>query len=139
MTDSMFPTEAHCSTCGRQIPAPAAPCDWCAKAAAHLARRGDPHTSHAAAGSLNHQIKEHHAAVLNWYKRQGPQTDDEVAQAMVDMRLTARSETARRWVRTLREEHDGLIVPYVDPATGEQGTRRNVSGRFALMWHAANT
>lgn len=99
------------------------------------ARNTDPHTSHEAARSLDHTLRDHHRYVLSWLSAYGPATDDEIADAMVGCGRTDRHETARRWVRTLRERHE-LIVPEVDDQ-GDPLTAVNRSGRSAILWRAA--
>lgn len=100
-----------------------------------LARASDPETSKAAARSVSHELKDSHQWILNWLTIHGPATDDEMAVAAVEAGLVARTESARRQVRTLRERH-GLIVPAVDKHTGFQLTFVNASGRQALGWRA---
>jgi hypothetical protein len=95
------------------------------------ARTTDPATSKLAAATLTHDLTDHHRAVLEWLTEHGPATDDQIAQAMVDLDLTTRTETARRWVRTLREEHH-RIVPAI--RHGDQIQLPNPSGRSALAW-----
>ena len=99
------------------------------------ARTTDPETSKLAAVTLSHNLTDHHRAVLDWLTDHGPATDDQIAQAMVDADLTTRTETARRWVRTLREEHH-RIVPAV--RHGDQIQLPNPSGRLALAWDVPN-
>jgi hypothetical protein len=99
------------------------------------ARASDPITSKAAAASLDHGLKPTHAAVISWLKAHGPATDDEIAVAMVAQGHTARTEVARRWVRTLRERHE-LIAPALD-VHGGQSMRENESGRMAQLWRIA--
>ena len=99
------------------------------------ARTTDPATSKLAAVALSHDLTDHHRAVLDWLTEHGPATDDQIAQAMVDADLTTRTETARRWVRTLREEHH-RIVPAV--RHGDQIQLPNPSGRLALAWDVPN-
>lgn len=101
----------------------------------HLARASDPTTSHLAAATVSHALADHHRAVLDWLTEHGPATDDQIAQAMVDADLTDRTETARRWVRTLREEH-GQLAPAM--RHGQQIQIPNPSGRLALAWTVAN-
>jgi len=98
------------------------------------ARTSDPVTSHAAAASLDHRLKDQHHLMLYHLMTHGPLTDDQLAQAAVDQGWTGRTETARRWVRTLRERH-GLIVPALDD-DGLQLEQENESGRMALAWEA---
>ena len=99
------------------------------------ARTTDPATSKLAAVALSHNLTDHHRAVLDWLTNHGPATDDQIAQAMVDADLTTRTETARRWVRTLREEYH-RIVPAV--RHGDQIQLPNPSGRLALAWDVPN-
>ena len=99
------------------------------------ARTTDPATSKLAAVALSHNLTDHHRAVLDWLTEHGPATDDQIAQAMVDADLTTRTETARRWVRTLREEYH-RIVPAV--RHGDQIQLPNPSGRLALAWDVPN-
>ena len=99
------------------------------------ARTTDPATSKLAAVALSHNLTDHHRAVLDWLTEHGPATDDQIAQAMVDLDLTTRTETARRWVRTLREEYH-RIVPAV--RHGDQIQLPNPSGRLALAWDVPN-
>ena len=99
------------------------------------ARTTDPATSKLAAVALSHNLTDHHRAVLDWLTEHGPATDDQIAQAMVDADLTTRTETARRWVRTLREEHH-QIVPAI--RHGDQIQLPNPSGRLALAWDVPN-
>lgn len=97
------------------------------------ARNSDPNTSRDAALSLDHGLKDVHRAALRWFERNGPQTDDEAANGLVMSGFTDRHETARRWVRTVRERH-GLLVPALDE-DGLQMKRKNArSGREALCW-----
>lgn len=99
------------------------------------ARVSDPTTSHAAATRVNRtQLNDHHHAVMAWLRVHGPATDDQMAAAMVADGTAARHEQARRWVRTLRENHQ------LTPAIGELGEQlelENDSGRLALAWRAA--
>ena len=99
------------------------------------ARTTDPATSKLAAVALSHNLTDHHRAVLDWLTDHGPATDDQIALAMVDADLTTRTETARRWVRTLREEYH-RIVPAV--RHGDQIQLPNPSGRLALAWDVPN-
>jgi len=99
------------------------------------ARNTDPHTSHESAAALDHTLRDHHRYVLSWLRAYGPATDDDIADAMVGNGRTDRHETARRWVRTLRERHE-LIVPEVDDC-GDPLTALNRSGRSAILWRAA--
>ena len=101
------------------------------------ARTTDPATSKLAAVALSHNLTDHHRAVLDWLTNHGPATDDQIAQAMVDAHLTTRTETARRWVRTLREEHH-QIVPYFGVYGSRQVRWPNPSGRLALVWDVPN-
>ena len=101
-----------------------------------LARTDDPTTSQAAAAAVETKLKPGHLTVLDLLRKQGPYTDDELADAAVMRGVVGRHEQARRLIRTLRETH-GLIVPFTYmEAGGEQATRRNVSGRYALLWRA---
>ena len=95
-------------------------------------RNTDPSTSHAAAASLNHDLRAEHRRVLSWLNAYGPATDDQIADAMVGNGYTDRHETARRWVRTLRERHQ-LIVTALDD-NKEPLTAVNRSGRTAIMY-----
>jgi hypothetical protein len=99
------------------------------------ARNTDPVTSHESAAALDHTLRDHHRYVLSWLRAYGPATDDDIADAMVGCGRTDRHETARRWVRTLRERHE-LIVPEVDDH-GDPLTALNRSGRSAILWRAA--
>lgn len=130
-------TTSFCFECGHDQPDHLA---WCSanKPTAidyteptRLARTTDPATSHAAAATITHTLTDHHRAVLNWLTDHGPATDDNIAQAMVDHGLTDRTETARRWVRTLREEHQQIVPANRD---GQQIQLPNPSGRLALAW-----
>ena len=70
--------------------------------------------------------------MLVWLTENGPATDDKVAAAMVANGVAGRTETARRWVRTLRERHNMIV-----PALRHDGTQielTNESGRLALAW-----
>ena len=99
------------------------------------ARTTDPATSKLAAVALSHHLPAHHRAVLDWLTDHGPATDDQIAQSMVDADPPTRPEPARRWVRTLREEHH-RIVPAV--RHGDQIQLPNPSGRLALAWDVPN-
>lgn len=134
-------SDSFCFECGRDQPGDHL--GWCSANAptpidftepTRLARSTDPDTSKRAAASISHDLTDHHRAVLDWLAEHGPATDDQVAQAMVDADLTSRTETARRWVRTLREEHN-RIVPAV--RHGHQIQLPNPSGRLALAWTVA--
>jgi len=116
----------HVAWCSANVPTPI---DWTEPN--RLARTSDPVTSHAAAATITHTLTDHHRAVIDWLTDHGPATDDQIAQAMVDNGLTNRTETARRWVRTLREEH-GLVVAAIH--NGHQIEYTNPSGRLALAW-----
>jgi hypothetical protein len=116
-----------CDMCGRDVVGAA--CEFCRT---KLARNTDPATSHAAAASLDHKLKTHHLQALAWLGLHGPRTDDEIAQGLVHDGIAKRTETARRWVRTLREEH-GMIVPALDDK-GAHIERVNDSGRAARAW-----
>ena len=127
-----------CFECGRDLPGEHL--GWCLSNAptpidfsesTRHARRSDPTTSKQAAARLDHTLADHHRVVLDWLDEHGPATDDQIAQAMVDADLTTRTETARRWVRTLREEHD-QIAPAM--RHGQQIQLPNPSGRLALAW-----
>lgn len=127
-----------CFECGRDLPGDHL--GWCSSNAptpidftepTRHARRSDPATSKQAAARLDHTLADHHRVVLDWLDQHGPATDDQIAQAMVDADLTTRTETARRWVRTLREEHD-QIAPAM--RHGQQIQLPNPSGRLALAW-----
>lgn len=131
-------TSGFCFECGRDQPGDHV--GWCSSNAptpidytesTRLARTADPATSKRAAATLTHDLTDHHRAVLDWLTEHGPATDDQIAQAMVDADLTPRTETARRWVRTLREEHD-QIAPAM--THGQQLQLANPSGRLALAW-----
>ena len=131
-------TSGFCFECGRDLAGDHL--GWCSSNAptpidftesTRHARTTDPATSKLAAATLTHDLTDHHQAVLDWLTEHGPATDDQVAQAMVDLDLTTRTETARRWVRTLREEHH-RIVPAVEH--GRQIQLPNPSGRLALAW-----
>ena len=107
------------------------------------ARTTDPATSKLAAVSLSHNLTDHHRAVLDWLTEHGPATDDQIAQAMVDADLTTRTETARRWVRTLREEHHRIVPAMATFYGGPQPIQKqiqlpNPSGRRALAWDVPN-
>lgn len=97
-----------------------------------LARRSDPSTSHRAAASLSHDLDERHAQILAYLRLAGPLTDDQLADALVQMGIYARHEQARRAIRTLREQHD-LIVAHLD-ADGNHAEAVNTSGRSARLW-----
>ena len=97
-----------------------------------LARRTDPSTSHRAAASLSSKLDERHAQVLAYLRLSGPSTDDQLADALVQMGIYERHEQARRAIRTLREQHD-LIVPHLD-ADGNHAEAVNASGRAARLW-----
>lgn len=97
-----------------------------------LARRTDPVTSHAAAGSLDLTLTTKHQLILDWLAENGPATDLEMAEAMVRLGHYAREESARRAVRTLREEH-GRMVEAVDEI-GLTIFHRNSTGREAVCW-----
>lgn len=131
-------TIGFCFECGRDQPGDHV--GWCSSnvptpvdftESTRHARTTDPATSKLAAATLTHDLTDHHRAVLDWLTEHGPATDDQIAQAMVDLDLTTRTETARRWVRTLREEHHRIV-----PATrhGDQIQLPNPSGRLALAW-----
>lgn len=131
-------TSGFCFECGRDLPGDHL--GWCSSnvptpvdftESTRHARTTDPATSKLAAATLTHDLTDHHRAVLDWLTEHGPATDDQIAQAMVDLDLTTRTETARRWVRTLREEHH-RIVPAV--RHGDQIQLPNPSGRLALAW-----
>lgn len=131
-------SSGFCFECGRDLPGDHL--GWCSSNVptaidytepTRHARTTDPATSKLAAATLTHDLTDHHRAVLDWLTEHGPATDDQIAQAMVDLDLTARTETARRWVRTLREEHH-RIVPAV--RHGHQIQLPNPSGRLALAW-----
>lgn len=100
-----------------------------------MARRTDPHTSKAAAAQVDLTLRNKHARLLMWLRENGPATDDEMAEAAIDLGLVIRHEQGRRLARTMRENH-GLIVPYLLPS-GEQMEAYNPSGRLALCWQAA--
>jgi len=131
-------TSDFCFECGRDLPGDHL--GWCSSNAptpidytepTRHVRRSDPATSKQAAARLDHTLADHHRVVLDWLDQHGPATDDQIAQAMVDADLTTRTETARRWVRTLREEHD-QIAPAM--RHGQQIQLPNPSGRLALAW-----
>ncbi len=131
-------SSGFCFECGRDLPGDHL--GWCSSnvpspvdftESTRHARRSDPATSKLAAATLTHDLTDHHRAVLDWLIEHGPATDDQIAQAMVDAGLTARTETARRWVRTLREEHDQIVPVMRD---GQQIQLPNPSGRLALAW-----
>ena len=135
-------SDTFCFECGRDLPGDHL--GWCSSnifrpidftEPVRHARRSDPVTSKQAAAQLDHTLADHHRAVLDWLTNHGPATDDQIAQAMVDAALTTRTETARRWVRTLREEHH-RIVPAV--RHGDQIQLPNPSGRLALAWDVPN-
>jgi hypothetical protein len=113
-------TSGFCFECGRDLPGDHV--SWCSIYAptpidytepTRLARNVAPVTSKHAAATLTHDLTDHYRAVLDWLAEHGPATDEQIAQAMVDADLTPRTETARRWVRTLREEHDQIEPPPV--------------------------
>ena len=131
-------TNGFCFECGADKPGDCL--GWCSSnvptpidftESTRYARRSDPVTSKLAAATLTHDLTDHHRAVLEWLTEHGPATDDQIAQAMVDGGLTARTETARRWVRTLRERHDQIAPAMHD---GQQIQLPNPSGRLALAW-----
>lgn len=131
-------SDDFCFECGRDLPGDHL--GWCSSnvptpidftESTRYARRTDPTTSKLAAATLTHDLTDHHRAVLDWLTEHGPATDDQIAQAMVDLDLATRTETARRWVRTLRERHH-RIVPAV--RHGDQIQLPNSSGRLALAW-----
>ena len=107
-------------------------CVWCSPPRPVEARSSDPATSHAAAAALDHTLKRTHLSVLAWLAENSPATDDTIAAAMVARGVATRTETARRWVRTLREHH-GLIVAALRH-DGTQIELTNESGRLALAW-----
>ena len=135
-----------CFECGRDLPGDHL--GWCSSNAptpidytepTRHARRSDPATSKQAAARLDHTLADHHRVVLDWLDQHGPATDDQIAQAMVDADLTTRTETARRWVRTLREEHHQIVPAMGTFYGGPQPIRKqiqlpNPSGRLALAW-----
>jgi hypothetical protein len=98
----------------------------------HLARREDKETSHLAAESLDLRLTAKHEAVIDWLTRNGPATDLELAEGLVRDGVFRREESARRAVRTVREEH-GLMVPAVDD-TGAVIRHVNSTGRAADCW-----
>ena len=135
-------SDDFCFECGRDLPGDHL--GWCSSNVPspidftepiRHARTTDPATSKLAAVALSHNLTDHHRAVLDWLTDHGPATDDQIAQAMVDADLTTRTETARRWVRTLREEYH-RIVPAV--RHGDQIQLPNPSGRLALAWDVPN-
>ena len=128
----LFPTSPICRH-GRMLDE----CVWCNPTSHLEARSSDPATSHAAARSLDHTLKREHLAVLIWLAENGPATDDAIAAAMVANGVATRTETARRWVRTLRERH-GMIVPALRH-DGTQVEFTNESGRLALAWTTKET
>lgn len=115
------------------------------------ARSTDPTTARDAAVMVDRKLSARHRAMLDVYVHHergrhlslslalevAPPglTDDEAADRAVHARIVGRHEQARRLTRTLRE-HD-LLVPVIDPDTGAQVTRENVSGRRALVWQQA--
>lgn len=100
-----------------------------------LARRDDPHTSHASAAQVDLRLKDKHRTLLAWLVDHRYATDDQMAIAAVELGLCERLEQGRRLARTMREHH-GLLVAMIDPATGVQLTETNRSGRIALCWTA---
>jgi hypothetical protein len=97
-----------------------------------LARTSDPSTSRRAAESLNLHLDDRHRGILALLRREGPLTDDGLAEIVVRAGYYDRHEKARRAIRTLREEHD-LIVAHLDPE-GNHAEATNSSGRAARLW-----
>lgn len=97
-----------------------------------LARTSDPSTSRRAAESLNLELDDRHRGILALLRREGPLTDDGLAEIVVRAGYYDRHEKARRAIRTLREKHD-LIVAHLD-ADGNQAEATNSSGRAARLW-----
>ena len=135
-------SDDFCFECGRDLPGDHL--GWCSSNVPspidftepiRHARTTDPATSKLAAVALSHNLTDHHRAVIDCLTEHGPATDDQIAQAMVDADLTTRTETARRGVRTLREEYH-RIVPAV--RHGDQIQLPNPSGRLALAWDVPN-
>ena len=139
-------SDDFCFECGRDLPGDHL--GWCSSnvptpidftESTRHARTTDPATSKLAAATLTHDLTDHHRAVLDWLTEHGPATDDQIAQAMVDLDLTTRTETARRWVRTLREEHHRIVPAMGTFYGGPQPIQKqiqlpNPSGRLALAW-----
>jgi hypothetical protein len=97
-----------------------------------LARGSDPATSATAASSLDHTITNRHLALIQLYRAFGPLTDDEAAVRAVDAGLATRHESARRMIRTMRENHH-LLVAALDP-DGYLTEHINESGRNAVAY-----
>ena len=95
-----------------------------------LVRRSDPTTSHAAAQSLD---LGHPEGVVEMYGSRC-YTDLEMAELLVAAGLFKREESARRAVRTCREEH-GLLEPVISQ-DGKPVLHRNSTGRYAQAYRS---
>ena len=103
----------------------------------HLARTTDPSTSKAAAESIDLTLTDNHLRVLKLLRGLRVATDDQIAEAAVNAKITTRHEQARRLIRTVRERTDH-ITPAVNEV-GQQLTLQNDSGRQALAWCLSDT